>query len=759
MVMGINPIARKTLSLRISRQHFNFIIIIVCSLVFYAVLRRTNNCSTSALWKACKALHLPDYLKKLSNSSVLENFTDVNSIPGTTGPGVPTVIRLALSTKYGGVNTSATSSYGAAEAVSRLEKECEWDPGSSNFVHPECIRQFNFTRKSPPFYISDYYREIDIVIPTIRNLDFLEHWKPFFKHFHLIIIQDGDPNKVLEIPKWVDFELYNRRDIDNILGKHQSWIISSHDASIRNFGFLVSNKTFIYTIDDDCLPARTPTGARMDALLRHIQNLITNSTPYFFNTLYDPYREGSDFVRGYPFSLRQGVPTAISHGIWLNAPDYDAPTQLFKIDERNTHFADMTITVPAGVLYPMCSMNVAFNRKLIGVAFMQGLMGSNMPWGRYDDMFAGWASKVVADHLSLGVKTGAPYIEHHKASNPFVNLKKEYMGFFWQEDIIAFFQQIRFPSSIKTPEGCYLELAKMIRSQLSHLHQYFDRLAQAMEIWVHLWHQAQKGSLLFQPSRQGRPNISTNLYAVFTICRNEKGFLPIWLRYYRRYFADEDIYILDNDSDDGSTSNLTVNVHRVSSEKYFDHLWLIETVQDMARSLLRRGYKYILFCEVDEMIVPDPIKYPLGLLDYIKQAKAEVTRVTGYGLFHKATSEPKLNLSQPIMPQRNFWSKDNMYDKPLLISKEIHWTVGFHTCKENATRDEDLVLIHLQRMDHDFYMERATWKSKQKFKVEDLQKGWGAQHVFRGHQAEEYFRNPSGTVSKIPRQFRTLTLF
>ena len=94
------------------------------------------------------------------------------------------------------------------------------------------------------------------------------------------------------------------------------------------------------------------------------------------------------------------------HGLWLNAPDYDAPTQLLKVDERNTRFADITQTVPVGVLYPMCSMNVAFNRRLIGAAFMQGLMGQGMPWARYDDMFAGWASKVIADHLKLGVENG-----------------------------------------------------------------------------------------------------------------------------------------------------------------------------------------------------------------------------------------------------------------------------------------------------------------------------------------------------------------
>ena len=51
-------------------------------------------------------------------------------------------------------------------------------------------------------------------------------------------------------------------------------------------------------------------------------------------------------------------------------------------------------------------------------------------------MWAGWCTKVICDHLSLGVKTGLPYIWHSKASDPFTNLKKEYKGIFWQEEII-----------------------------------------------------------------------------------------------------------------------------------------------------------------------------------------------------------------------------------------------------------------------------------------------------------------------------------
>ena len=236
---------------------------------------------------------------------------------------------------------------------------------------------------------------------------------------------------MVEIPEGFDYELYNRNDIERILGD-KAWCISFKDSACRCFGYMVSKKKYIYTIDDDCFVANKPTGERINALEQHIRNLLTPSTPDFFNTLYDPYAEGADFVRGYPFGMREGKPTAVSHGLWLNIPDYDAPTQLVKPMERNTRYVNAVLTIPKGTLFPMCGMNLAFDRELIGPAMYFGLMGEGQPWGRYDDMWAGWCVKVICDHLGLGVKTGLPYIWHSKASNPFVNLRKEYKGIFWQ---------------------------------------------------------------------------------------------------------------------------------------------------------------------------------------------------------------------------------------------------------------------------------------------------------------------------------------
>lgn len=58
-------------------------------------------------------------------------------------------------------------------------------------------------------------------------------------------------------------------------------------------------------------------------------------------------------------------------------------------------YVDAVLTIPKGTLFPMCGMNLGFNRDLIGPAMYFGLMGDGQPIGRYDDMWAGWCTKVT----------------------------------------------------------------------------------------------------------------------------------------------------------------------------------------------------------------------------------------------------------------------------------------------------------------------------------------------------------------------------
>src|SRR5574343_1532600 len=102
--------------------------------------------------------------------------------------------------------------------------------------------------------------------------------------------------------------------------------------------------------------------------------------------------------------------------------------------------------------------------------------------------------------------------------------------------------------------------------------------------------------------------------AVFTICKNEEVFLPMWLKYYRQHFNDEDIYILDHQSDDGSTDNLPSMINHiiVKQDLAFDHNWVTNTVKSKQQELLGQ-YDVVLFTEIDEIIWAEE-----GLRNYIE---------------------------------------------------------------------------------------------------------------------------------------------
>lgn len=65
-------------------------------------------------------------------------------------------------------------------------------------------------QEQPQQQLQDPRELVDIVIPTIRSLDFLEQWRPYFAGFHIIVVQDGDPSRKVEVPPGFDYELYTR---------------------------------------------------------------------------------------------------------------------------------------------------------------------------------------------------------------------------------------------------------------------------------------------------------------------------------------------------------------------------------------------------------------------------------------------------------------------------------------------------------------------------------------------------------------------
>ncbi|XP_050224727.1 probable UDP-arabinopyranose mutase 5 [Mercurialis annua] len=339
--------------------------------------------------------------------------------------------------------------------------------------------------------------DIDIVIGALRSdlTSFMNAWREIFSQFHLIIVKDPDLNQELNIPEGFNLDVYTKSHIENAMGASTSALFSGY--SCRYFGFIVSKKKYIISIDDDCVPAKDDKGFLIDAVSQHISNLSNPATPFFFNTLYDPYREGADFVRGYPFSLRSGVKCGLSCGLWLNLADFDAPTQALKPAQRNTQYVDAVMTVPTGALMPISGINIAFDRETVGPCLLPALKlagEGKFRWETMEDIWSGMCVKVVCDHLGLGVKTGMPYVWREDRGNAIESLKKEWEGVKLMEEVVPFFQSVRLPQTAVTAVDCVAELATSVKQKLGPIDSVFNRAGDAMLEWVKLWRAFGSGS-------------------------------------------------------------------------------------------------------------------------------------------------------------------------------------------------------------------------------------------------------------------------
>ncbi|KAL4609753.1 hypothetical protein ACB092_08G004200 [Castanea dentata] len=338
--------------------------------------------------------------------------------------------------------------------------------------------------------------EVDIVIGALHSdlTTFMNEWRPVFSQFHLIIVKDPDLSGEIQIPEGFNVDVYTRSDIDRVVGSSTSILFSGY--SCRYFGYLMSRKKYVISIDDDCIPAKDNEGSLVDIVAQHITNLITPATPFFFNTLYDPYRKGADFVRGYPFSLREGVTCALSCGLWLNLADYDAPTQALKPELRNSRYVDAVLTVPVRAMLPLSGINIAFDRELVGPALIPALKlagEGKFRWETMEDIWSGMCVKVISDHMGLGVKSGLPYVWRNERGNAIESLKKEWEGVKLMEEVVPFFQAVRLPRSAVTAEDCVVELAKIVKEQLGQSNPMFVRAAEAMVEWIKVWKAVQSG--------------------------------------------------------------------------------------------------------------------------------------------------------------------------------------------------------------------------------------------------------------------------
>ncbi len=192
--------------------------------------------------------------------------------------------------------------------------------------------------------------------------------------------------------------------------------------------------------------------------------------------------------------------------------------------------------------------------------------------------------------------------------------------------------------------------------------------------------------------------------AAVTMVYNEPEFLPLWLRHYGRLVGPAHCHVIDHGSDDGSTT-LLGGANR---------LRLPRSPQDDARRArfvsrfcagLLEWYDWVLYSDVDELLIPDPRLYP-DLAALCARVQADVVSAVGFNLHH-LPGEPALDLSRPLGGQRRWVRFTGAMCKPLLIRRAVNWAPGFHGA-DAAVAFAPLYLIHLRWFDRDLGLKRLA---------------------------------------------------
>jgi hypothetical protein len=185
--------------------------------------------------------------------------------------------------------------------------------------------------------------------------------------------------------------------------------------------------------------------------------------------------------------------------------------------------------------------------------------------------------------------------------------------------------------------------------------------------------------------------------AIFTVCKDDEGFLAIWSRYYSDEFDEHDIYVFDHLTKDGSVARLkqhyAFRYATLTHPVYGDFWWYRRAVQNIHRKLLL-DYDLVVFAEPDEIIY-----HPKGLANYLDSLPTDYATCTGYEIVQQK-QEPKLDPSDRVLAQRHFWRRDPMYDKTLVSKIPLNWGFGFHRTTRQPLRDGTLLLIHLHKIDY-----------------------------------------------------------
>ena len=190
--------------------------------------------------------------------------------------------------------------------------------------------------------------------------------------------------------------------------------------------------------------------------------------------------------------------------------------------------------------------------------------------------------------------------------------------------------------------------------------------------------------------------------AVLTMVRDEATWLPAWIRHYSALVGAENLLVLDDQTTDGSTSDLPCEVRRIDplpGGQRFEPARM--SVLSQAASALLTTHDWVIFVDADEFVVPHPERGRSLTQHLAHRSNDPILGVLALNVLHDATTEGPLDFTRPLLEQRCFAQFAPLMCKPVVKQVDTPWGHSSHGIRGPFRIDPDLYLLHLKFADRD----------------------------------------------------------
>ena len=236
--------------------------------------------------------------------------------------------------------------------------------------------------------------------------------------------------------------------------------------------------------------------------------------------------------------------------------------------------------------------------------------------------------------------------------------------------------------------------------------------------------------------------------AVLTYVYNEKVNLPIWIKYYGDNFGAANLFVVDRESNDGSTDDIAPVNRIVLPRTEFNEFRKTGFMQCLHQAMLHE-YDTVIYTDCDELIVPD-LSMHANLRDYVARTDFDYLTCLGMDILHIINREPPIDLTRPILAQRQFARLKAASCKTLMSRVPLRWLPGFHSCDKPPRLDGSLFLYHTKFMDFGHAMLRQQINQETAWAEESLKLNHGVHHRYDFERfVREGFLDPLHQLNKM----------